>query len=73
MWSVARLTVYITTALAGAAVVLNMLGLAVYDAATGTVDLAPFSIYTVAPLIAAPLASVLAAIAVMLGWGGKKQ
>lgn len=72
MWTVARLTFYITTALSGLGVILAGLGWATFDTATGMLDLGPVNIYTIAPLIAGPLASAIAALAVVLRWGPSK-
>jgi hypothetical protein len=71
MWSAARLTTYISTALVGLAVLASILGVASYDPATGLIDFHPFSVYALAAIIAGPLASGLAAVALFLGWGRK--
>jgi hypothetical protein len=71
MWSKARLTTYIGTALVGLAVLASIMGVATYDPATGMIDLHPFSVYALAAIIAGPLASGLAAVALFLGWGAK--
>ena len=71
MWSAARLTTYISTALVGLAVLASILGVASYDPATGMIDLHPFSVYALAAIIAGPLASALAAVALFFGWGSK--
>ena len=73
MWTTARLTGYIVIGLSAGAMVLKALGLAEYDQATGMIDPAPFSIYTVAPIIAAPIAALIAALAVVFKWGPAKQ
>jgi branched-subunit amino acid ABC-type transport system permease component len=72
MFSTARLTFYIGAALAGLAVMVSALGYADYDPATGLIDLHPFNVYSLAAIIAGPVASLLAAVALALGWGGKK-
>ena len=72
MWDKVRLTGYVTTALTGAAALAAFTGYATFDAASGLVDVAPFNIYVAAPLIAGPMAAGLAAVALVLGWGGKK-
>lgn len=72
MWTAARLTIYITTALSGIAVILSGLGLATFDATAGTLDLGPVNIYAIAPFIAGPLASLIAALAVLFKWGPSK-
>ena len=71
MWSAARLTAYVTTALTGLGALMSFWGYATFDPVTGMIDPAPFSIYTAAPLIAAPLASAMAAVALWRGWGQK--
>jgi hypothetical protein len=73
MWSNARLTVYVSTFLTGLATLGAFLGYATFDAGTGMVDVAPFNVYLVAPLIAGPISAALAAMALWLGWGGKPQ
>ena len=71
MWTPTRITIYLTSLLAGAGTILAMAGLATYDAAAQTIDLHPISIPMVAGLVAPTLASGLAAIAAGLGWGKK--
>ena len=71
MWTKARLTTYIAAALAGLAFLAAMLGLATYDPATGMIDFHPFSVYWLAGIIAGPVSSVVASIALALGWGRK--
>ena len=71
MWSKARLTAYIGAALAGLAFIASAMGFATYDPATGNVDLHPFNVYWLAGIIAGPMASALAAVALKLGWGPK--
>lgn len=66
MWSQARLTAYITAALAGAAFIFSRLGLASYDFDTGMVDPYPFNINWLAAIIAPPLAAAMAAV--VLWW-----
>ena len=68
----ARLAAYIGSALAGGAFLLSAFGYAEYDASTGLVDIAPFNVYALAAIVAGPLASAMAAIAVWFGWGAKK-
>ena len=72
MWTKARLTAYIGAALAGLAFIAASLGLATYDPATGMVDLHPFNVWLLAGIIAGPVASALAAVALWLGWGPKE-
>lgn len=72
MWTTARLTTYIGAALAGLAFIAAVMGAGEYDPSTGMFDLHPFNVYWLAGVIAGPVASVMAAIAVALGWGGKK-
>ncbi len=68
----ARLAAYIGAVLAAGAGLLHMLGLADFDFGTGLVDIAPFNIYALAGVVAGPLASAMAAVAVWFGWGSKK-
>lgn len=67
-----RLAVYIGGFLAGVGFLLSVLGYAEYDHATGYIDIAPFNVYALSGVIAGPLASALATIALWLGWGPKK-
>jgi len=66
MWSQARLTAYITAALAGAAFLASRVGLASYNFETGMVDPYPFNINWLAAVIAGPLAAGMAAV--VLWW-----
>lgn len=68
----ARLVGYLVTGLGGVGVILAGLGLAEFDAATGAIDLAPFNLYALAPLIAAPIMAIIAALAVVFKWGPGK-
>ena len=64
-----RLTGYIVAALTGLATILTLLGWATFDRATGTVDISPFNVFAVAGLVAGPVASLVAALALWFGWG----
>jgi hypothetical protein len=68
----ARFAAYIGSALAGGAFLLSAFGYAEYDAGTGLVDIAPFNVYALAAVVAGPLASAMAAVAVWFGWGKGK-
>lgn len=71
MWTQARFAAYITSAFVGTAAILSALGVAEYDSATGMIDLHPFSVYVVAGIVAAPLASAMAAVMVWVQrWRG---
>ena len=72
MWTAARLTIYVTTALTGAGVIVAALGWGTFDSATGMLDLGPVNVYALAPIIAGPLASLIAAMAVLFKWGPAK-
>lgn len=72
MWTKARLTIYIGAALVGLAMLATVMGLGVYDPETQMFDLHPFNVYYLAGILAGPVSSALAAVAVALGWGGKK-
>jgi hypothetical protein len=63
-----RLTTYIVGVLGGGGFLLQALGVATYDAATGMIDLAPFSIYAVGGMLATVVASGLATIARWRNW-----
>jgi len=66
-----RLTAYLTSFFGGLAVILSMLGAATYDASSGMLTIHPFNVNWLAGIIAGPLASGLAAVALWLGWGRK--
>lgn len=66
MWTQARLAAYISAAFAGLAAILSMIGAADYDQATGLFDLHPVNINWLAGIIAGPLASGMAAVALWL-------
>lgn len=72
MWTKARLTTYIGAAFAGLAFLAAATGFATYDPATGMVDFHPFDVWLLAGIIAGPAASVMAAVALWLGWGAKE-
>ncbi len=71
MWTKARITVYLTVLLGGIGALLASLGLATYDPVAQTIDPNPISIPVVVGIVAPLLATGLAAIAAMLGWGRK--
>jgi hypothetical protein len=71
LWTTSRITLYVTSFLAGLGTILAMAGLATYDAAAQTIDLHPISVPMVAGLVAPVLSSALAAVAAWLGWGKK--
>lgn len=68
MWSKARLTVYLVALLGGAGVIMQAMGLAVYDAAAGTIDPGPININVLAAGIATLVAPAVAAIANWRKW-----
>ena len=68
----ARITIYIMAILSGLAALASLAGVADYDAASGMVDVHPFSITLVGGVVAPVLASGLAAVAAWFGWGGRK-
>lgn len=71
MWTPARITLYVTSFLAGLGTILAMGGLATYDPVANTIDLHPISIPMVAGLVAPVASSALAAVAAFFGWGRK--
>ena len=71
MWTTTRITIYLTSLLAGIGALLSIFGLATYDAAAQTIDLHPISIPVVAGIVAPVLASALAAVAAFFKWGRK--
>jgi hypothetical protein len=71
MWDKTRLTIYLTAAATGLGLLLTALGAADFDRATGMIDLHPFNAYALAGLVAGPVASLLASVAVLFKWGRK--
>lgn len=72
MLTQARLTAYIVTFLGAVGVIAAGLGWATFDPTSGTIDFAPFNIYVLAPIVAAPVMSLVAALAVVFKWGPSK-
>lgn len=71
MWTQARITFYLTTAISLAGTLLVALDWATFNAATGMIDFKPFNAYWLAPPVAGVLAPIMAAVAAKLGWGPK--
>ena len=71
MWTQARLTGYIVALILGAASLAATLGIATYDPATNMMDIKPFNVLWFAGVIAGPVSSAIAAVAVALKWGRK--
>jgi len=71
MWTQARITAYLLTALGMGGTILAAMGYATFDKATGQIDLAPFNLYWVAAPVAGVIAPALAAVAAKMGWGRK--
>lgn len=69
MWTQARITVYLATILAGVALLLTALGAGTYDPSTGMFDMHPVDVKWLAGAVAGPLASGLATVAALRGWG----
>lgn len=69
----ARATTYATSCLFGLAMLAKVLGYAEFDASTGMVYPVPFSIYGLVPFFALIISSGMAFIAVIKGWGTKKD
>lgn len=69
MWSKARLTTYITGFVGFGGLALAGAGLAEFDAATGMIDFAPFNAYSLAAAIPGFVATIIAPIALIKGWG----
>ena len=67
-WNITRLLIY---AASFAASGLALAGMADFDAASGTFDLAPFNIYAAVGAIGGVVSSGLAALALWRGWGRK--
>lgn len=71
-WSAARFTGYAIAALAGFGWLLHAAGLAIYDAQAQTIDIRPVSIVWLGGIIGPVLASIVAPVAILLGWGKTK-
>ena len=71
MWTPTRITIYLTSALAGLGTVAAVFGFATYDPVAQTIDPHPISIPVLAGVVAPVLSSALAAVAAALGWGRK--
>jgi len=69
----ARATTYATTLLFGLAMLAKMLGFAEFDEGSGMFDPAPFNIYVLVAPVAMVISSGLALIALIKGWGSKKN
>lgn len=69
MWTKARLTIYLTTAFAGVASLLALVGAASFDRATWVLDINPVDVRWLAGFIAGPMASTVATVAVWFKWG----
>jgi hypothetical protein len=65
----ARLTTYLTGLAGFIGLALAAFGLAEFDYATGVIDLAPFNAYTLVAAIPGALATVIAPLALLKGWG----
>ena len=72
-WSKGRLTVYITTFLVAVSTFLVFLGYATFDSETMMLDIAPVNVAWLAGIIAGPVASLLATMAVWFGWKPMKK
>ena len=68
----ARLIGYLTTGVGGLGVLLAAMGWIEFDPATGHTIVPPFNAYALAPIIAAPIMSLVAALAVIFKWGPSK-
>ena len=71
MWTKARLTTYLGGLIAGLAFILATLGAGTYDASTGQFDLHPFNVWWLAGIVAGPVSSAVAFVALAMGWGRK--
>ena len=67
-----RALAYSTGFVVGLAGLLSLLGVADYDAASGTIDIHPISVYIVAGWIAPVFSAGLAFVALVKGWGAGK-
>ena len=65
----ARLASYVTGFVGLAGLALAGAGLAEFDPATGMIDFAPFNAYGLAAAIPGVLATVVAPLALLKGWG----
>lgn len=65
----ARLATYVTGLVGFAGLALAGAGLAEFDPATGMIDFAPFNAYALAAAVPGVLATVVAPLALLKGWG----
>lgn len=65
----ARLTTYLTGFAGFAGLIAAGLGWADFDQATGMIDIAPFNAYALAAAIPGILATIVAPLALLKGWG----
>jgi hypothetical protein len=65
----ARLTTYLTGAAGFAGLALAGFGLAEFDHATGMIDIAPFNVYALVAALPGALATIIASLALVKGWG----
>lgn len=68
-WNLARGLVYLACLVASG---LAMAGMADFDPGTGAFDLHPFNVYAAAAGISGVVASALASLALIRGWGRRK-
>ena len=71
MWTNVRIAGYLMAVAVAGGTLASMLGVAEFDRETGLLDLHPVNVYSVASLIAPVLASCIASVAALLGWGRK--
>lgn len=67
----ARLTTYATGFVGLVGLILAGAGLAEFDPATGMIDLAPFNAYALIAAVPGVIATALAPLALIKGWGAK--
>ena len=67
--SKARLTTYLTGLVGFVGLALAGYGLAEFDPATGMIDFAPFNAYALAAALPGALATIVAPVALVRGWG----
>lgn len=64
-----RLSLYLTGLAGMIGLAFAAMGLADFDAATGTIDIAPFNIYALFAAVPGIAATVVAPLALLRGWG----
>ncbi len=71
VWTNVRIAGYLTTIAVAGGTLLSIFGAADFDRTSGMLDVHPINLYNAAALAAPIVASTVAAVAAILGWGRK--